>query len=188
MKAWRFLATLLVGGGCVAETGEEANHDRSSQEATAEGDPCRTHTDCGDGLLCRFADGSCGAADGVCTVAAAAPCEAGAPVCGCDGRDYASSCDAWQTGVSLWYVGGCDGAAPPPVDDPGATCGGVVCAQDEFCFSDDGTCGPGQGHCVRMDGACTASALPACGCDGYTYETSCEAIRAGVSILHTGPC
>jgi hypothetical protein len=160
---------------------------------TQELDGCTKHADCGAGMGCRFEVGSCGNTRGACTAIDApaddlASCDT--PVCGCDGRAYPSACDAWKDGVSVLRDGDCsEGEPEPPVEpEEPAMCGGVACGAGEFCLYNDGTCGGATGACTSLSGACTSALLPVCGCDGQTYASRCEALRAGVSLEHDGAC
>jgi hypothetical protein len=115
-----------------------------------------------------------------------------APICGCDGVDYVSACDAWVAGVSVMHEGSCTVQEPPsePPEQP-PLCGGASCGADQFCYFEDGSCGeggPSGGQCKATDGTCTSAAIPMCGCDGATYPSLCDAIHAGVSVRHQGAC
>jgi hypothetical protein len=77
------------------------------------GEYCPVGWQCDRGLTCMLPIGACGPLAGVGTcVDVVAKCgggvDIGAPVCGCDGRDYASECAARLAGVPVLRQGGCE--------------------------------------------------------------------------------
>jgi predicted secreted protein len=81
-------------------------------------------------------------------------------------------------------------AAPPPP----AMCGGfagLTCPATQFCsYTKAAACGAGDqsGTCQPLPDLCPALVMPVCGCDGKTYNNSCEANRAHTSVVASGPC
>ena len=75
-----------------------------------------------------------------------------------------------------------------------ATCGGIIgktCGADTYCdFAASTHCGAGDqmGKCDAKPQFCPAVILPVCGCNGKTFNNSCEANRAGVSVISSGKC
>lgn len=207
--SWTIRAAILALAcsglaACSLEAGEHEG-DEAEQALTAAGAACLLHTDCSAGMLCGFEPGTCGTVGGVCLPSTDAPgavspmaeptsgCAVGSsPVCGCDGRDYVDACAAWQAGASVWLEGSCAQGAPPAAPTAGdGSCGGVMCQAGEFCFTEDGSCaadGSPSGTCRSLDGPCTSSAEPVCGCDGQTYDSLCAAVRSGASVVRRGSC
>jgi hypothetical protein len=193
------MAALAMLTACVVEEPPPVDADPKSEMMDGAGTTCMTHGECDGGMLCHFAHGTCGSVLGSCQPAMAsadAPAQHVAetgPVCGCDGRDFASSDGAWLEGVSVWFEGSCD--QPAPMDDPappgptGPACPGG-CGAGEFCFSSDGSCSldGGVGECRKSAAACTSSAKVVCGCDGESYGSECAAVANAASIAHAGPC
>lgn len=174
--------------GCVIEAPPADEEESAPAAAVHQPSACKTHDDCAAGTLCRFSPGSCGEASGSCEpVDAQADAECGVAVCGCDGRDYASACEAWKAGVSVGQYGSCGGDTHEPPVEPPPSCAGATCGAGEFCLYVDGSCG-GGGACTSYTASCTSAIEPVCGCDGQTYDSRCEALRAGVSLQHDGPC
>ncbi|MDB5217994.1 MAG: putative protease inhibitor [Myxococcaceae bacterium] len=69
----------------------------------------------------------------------------------------------------------------------GKTCGSA----DTYCdYAIAASCGAGDqtGKCDAKPQFCPAVIIPVCGCDGKTYNNSCEANRSGVSISKAGAC
>lgn len=80
---------------------------------------------------------------------------------------------------------------------PADACGGLAASAfvcDGGLFCDYGaTCGTGdqQGKCAQSPTTCGTkgvSPMPACGCDGTTYASECQAHVAGVSVASAGVC
>lgn len=82
----------------------------------AEGSLCGTRgapQECGPGLYCAYKT-QCGATDagGTCTKRPTMCTKIYAPVCGCDGKTYASGCTAAVAGVSVAKTGECAKGKP----------------------------------------------------------------------------
>ena len=77
------------------------------------------------------------------------------------------------------------------VEVPVPCSSGEDCAEDEYCAREEiGDC-VGPGVCLAFDPASNCVLLydPVCGCDGETYNNTCEArSRHGVNIAHRGRC
>jgi hypothetical protein len=150
---------------------------------------CATEGVCGPGLpcganeYCDTADGQCGGY-GLCKPRPTACPDIFDPVCGCDGNNYASACEAQAQGVDVAYAGNCD-----------QYCGGfagLVCPEGQYCDYEPNTCGYADqlGKCRDKPSACPLAlvCLPTCGCDGQTYCNACEAAMAGTDVMGDGPC
>ncbi|MDB5212081.1 MAG: putative protease inhibitor [Myxococcaceae bacterium] len=69
----------------------------------------------------------------------------------------------------------------------GKTCG----AAGSYCdYAIAASCGAGDqtGKCEAKPEFCPAVIIPVCGCDGKTYNNSCEANRSGASVAKSGAC
>jgi hypothetical protein len=104
-----------------------------------------------------------------------------APVCGCDGNTYSSSCQAAAVGVSVARFGACE--PPAPACRSNADCKDPL----SYCQTPAGACGL-AGTCQTRPTACTLISAPVCGCDGNSYPSSCEAARSGVNVAKEGRC
>ncbi len=75
-----------------------------------------------------------------------------------------------------------------------STCGGLMgktCGAGNYCeFTAKQACGAGDqmGTCQTKPQMCPMVVMPVCGCDGKTYNNSCEANRSGASVHTDGPC
>jgi hypothetical protein len=134
---------------------------------------------------CHFADVICGAGNAVGTCdPIPASCTNATPltVCGCDGKTYASRCDAQAAGTSVNTLGPCPCGGPA----------GTACEAGKYCQFTAGTCTTPDpaGTCVTVPaaGTCSAFSSPVCGCDGKTYDNACVAAEQKISVAATGLC
>jgi predicted secreted protein len=73
-------------------------------------------------------------------------------------------------------------------------CGGLLgrtCGAGSYCdYAAAASCGAGDqtGKCEDKPQFCPAVIIPVCGCNGKTYNNSCEANRAGASVHKAGAC
>ncbi|MDX2170890.1 MAG: Kazal-type serine protease inhibitor domain-containing protein [Deltaproteobacteria bacterium] len=71
---------------------------------------------------------------------------------------------------------------------PLLACNGAAdCAGGEICVRPSGQCAA-PGTCRSPNFDCPALWDPACGCDGRSYISPCDAERSGASIAHRGSC
>ncbi len=98
-KGWNCYATdacMIPPGSCDDTTTVDTS-----------GKSCSADSECGSGSFCKTATSQCGKI-GVCTVKPQVCDAIYAPVCGCDGKVYASECTADAAGMSVGLVGsGC---------------------------------------------------------------------------------
>ena len=126
------------------------------------------------------------------------------PVCGCDGKTYASECFAWAAAVSILKYTACEcaiaidclpGFSPIDTDGDGCpdTCEAQPCYTNDDCggteitYCATGGCGV-EGQCAQRPGGCPDVWAPVCGCDSETYGNACEAATAGTNVAYPGAC
>jgi hypothetical protein len=138
---------------------------------------------CPTGERCELPSGECEVADlqGHCVEALEICPDYYEPVCGCDGVTYSNNCERQLAGGQLAHFGVCFEACVPGSPD--------ACGAEEVCVTPPGLCDlTREAECVPRPVECAAEEWPVCGCDGATYPSPCEAIRAGVAIADEGPC
>jgi len=108
------LAALVALAGCtVAPDGTAAVAEAAVgvEDAARAGAVCGgvAALACGDGLFCLFPHGTCGMGDttGNCAARPEMCLDIYKPVCGCDGHDYPSPCEAHRAGMSVARRGRC---------------------------------------------------------------------------------
>ena len=137
--------------------------------------PCGGNEDCGPDQYCAFAE--CDDPIGACYLRPPSCPMIYDPVCGCDGVTYGNACLAAYNGMSIDYIGACDGNPCYENDQ---------CTETSYCFFED--CELETGVCTPRPEACPDVWDPVCGCDGVTYSNACFAAMAGVSVDYPGPC
>ena len=150
---------------------------------------------CPEKQYCAYApEAKCGAGDmsGTCKPMPDMCTMEFAPVCGCDGKTYGTTCVAARAGVSVAKAGACPGESGAGIAEgkpcgtrgvPGNCAEGLYCAYRAQCGATDA-----GGTCTKKPEICNDLFSGVCGCDGKTYPNACHAARAGVSISSEGAC
>jgi hypothetical protein len=84
--------------------------DADSSKLDAGGQSCGfSGAVCGPTDYCDYPEDDCGIADatGTCTRPPDFCLPEGEPVCGCDGRDYQTACEAYRAGTDIAALGAC---------------------------------------------------------------------------------
>jgi hypothetical protein len=74
---------------------------------------------------------------------------------------------------------------------PPAVCATLLpCALGQYCSWPDHACGTTRtaGSCQPVPQSCGSGGPPACGCDGATYDSACQAAQGGVDLSTTRSC
>lgn len=155
---------------------------------------CLGHDDCEGEDVCVRPRGQC---FGLGTCVNRAICSS-TPVCGCNGRSYASHCEALADGVSVLHDGACVPHGYDYCDVPpsrlGLPCATIwsACFDDSDCDlggSTQWSCVGAQGCAPGMEGIC----LPFDGIncfrdDNCTSGRICEGAEIGLSSAMSGTC
>jgi Kazal-type serine protease inhibitor-like protein len=85
------------------------------------------------------------------------------------------------------------GALPAAAAGVGETCGGIAgiqCDAGLACQFPSGQCNTADlaGTCVAVPEVCPKQGPPVCGCDGKTYPSECDLLKAGVHQDRKGDC
>ena len=141
---------------------------------------------CMEDQFCKREEGECDEdAEGLCTDIPTVCPAIFDLVCGCDGETYVNECMADAAGVTVAYLGECDGGS-------GEACGGttgVTCDEGQYCETAEGECDEdAEGTCAAIPTECPLTLDPVCGCDGMTYDNDCYAAAAGVNVASMGEC
>lgn len=140
---------------------------------------------CPETHYCAHGLGEClkPGADGVCRAREADCADDGQVVCGCDGRTWASACEAARKGTSVAALGPCEERRCRGI-------AGLLCPASLFCELPIGFCrvADAMGTCAAPGGDCPLIYQPVCGCDGATWVSPCRARAAGVSVYYYGAC
>jgi cysteine-rich repeat protein len=173
---------------------DAALDEQCDDHNTVEGDGCEadctfsctTDAQCDDGNVCNGTE-TCVLAPHTCDSGAAAPSGTPCPGGSCQEGVCQPSADAGSSTDA-----GTDACATCPTDG-GTVLGACTTSLDcpgiviHYCIYPEGVCGA-PGRCVRGGSCLEPDTGPACGCDGITYMSPCDAIEMGVSILRDGPC
>jgi hypothetical protein len=102
-----------------------------------------------------------------------------------------------KAGFVVWFAAALAltifGAGSAGAVGPGKQCGGfpgIQCDAGLFCQQKPGACRivDMSGICAKIPKVCPMYVRPVCGCNNVSYNNSCEAAKAGVSVLHNGRC
>lgn len=152
-----------------------------SPDAGTQPGTCKSNEQCGKGHFCAKPSGQCGSSGECKAIPSSCPPQApgGGVMCGCDGQSYPDACHAAAKGANIIHTGACSSAGTCTVGQKDTPCG-----PDQFC---EGKCG-GPGVCKARPQVCDMMYTPVCGCDGVTYNNSCMALVAGMTVATQGPC
>ena len=147
-------------------------------DASSTGGACGGSGDppCSAGAYCAWSDKRCGAlTHGACAATPSATCTAQAtPVCGCDGNNYPSDCDAAKAGTDVSTSVSC----PSPTGM--FRCGWSYCQHGtEYCHAVIGgpVGAPGTYDCLALPAACGTT--PSCTCMAVTSGSTCTQTSEG---------
>jgi hypothetical protein len=179
------------GGSQSAGTGGGGSPMTSSgSTATGGGQACGGFTGqtCPAGSFCDYPDDLCGAVDGpgVCRVSPSACDDIYQPVCGCDGKVHANSCEAYGSGSDV-AIQGCTLPAPVHLFQ----CGPFFCdSAKSYCLhSISDVVGEPDGYtCRPLPSSCQGpSGMPDCAClAGENCGNLCE-VTPGDGLKLTCP-
>lgn len=163
--------------GAVSDAAVDSALDSGHLAQDAGGACTASGPSCGAGLYCAWQDKRCGArAQGTCAATTACNANSGT-VCGCDGNNYASECEAARAGVDVSSTATCT----PPAGT--FRCGWSYCQHGtQYCSAEVGGAvdSPGVYTCVALPAAC--STTPSCACVSGTAATCSQSAAGDVTL------
>lgn len=178
------IAALALTAGCGGRAARPGDGGPGADGWTASdgGAGCTSSAECGAGHYCFFAHGCGTTGKGTCKPRPGACPEHCPRICGCNGKTYCNSCEAAADGVSVASGSAC---ASPDGCSRNADCeSGQFCNLDQMCI----VTGAKMGRCEQRPKGCDKAYRPACGCDGKTHSSTCQAHALGISVAYGGKC
>ncbi len=142
---------------------------------------CTKSADCGTGMVCQRAGCS---TTGACVFLPASCSSVGAsPVCGCDGNNYASKCEALVADVGVKSDWACGQAPNNVFQTPCQEGVAGSCPAGKYC---NGPCA-GEGLCTSLNSPmCLDIIVTVKGCNGTTYIDDCGPPGVGTPAIPVG--
>ena len=193
---------LCVDGQCDMERSTRQQRDCSAEgRICRDGEcltppmptPCDRETPCGDGQLCVYDEGLCGAlgfspGGGVCQAVPQGCTGDVTQACGCDGQSYSNTCTARSMGVDVSRFGGC----VHPDDATRFTCDQQSCDAGTYCaiFMND-IAGPDQpeytADCVSLPSECLDATSISCDtCFMPDLFSTCAEVGEQLIVVYPG--
>lgn len=116
------------------------------------------------------------------------PGDAGETGDGKGGPDVTQLMDAGAAEQSIKLDHALPDTAPPGDGATGPACSGAASCPKGYVCDIHGCTDGATGACVLKQSTCPSTIAWVCGCDGVSYKNTCNRLKFGAALDHTGPC